>query len=207
MTSNDTNDLNDLNTMTKLIFATNNQHKVDEIKCIVDDAYEVISLKDAGIAIDIPEPHETLEANAAEKSKTIYNLTGQNCFGEDTGLEVDALNGAPGVRSARFAGEEKNFEDNIQKLLLLLHEVKDRAAKFRTVISLMLNSDTHLFEGICEGSIAAAPAGENGFGYDSVFIPSGAAKTFAQMTLEEKNFYSHRKKATDRLLSFLKMQS
>lgn len=189
--------------MNKLIFATNNQHKVDEIKSVTGDLFTVISLKEAGINIDIPEPHDTLEANASEKSKTIYKITGENCFSEDTGLEVEALNGAPGVKSARYAGEGKNNNDNIIKLLKALQGCENRKARFRTVISLMIDDAEHLFEGICEGHINYEPKGEKGFGYDSVFIPSGQVKTFAEMQAEEKNLYSHRRKAMSQLLSFL----
>lgn len=189
--------------MPKLIFATNNQYKVEEISAIVGDDYDVVSLKEAGINIDIPEPHDTLEANASEKSRTIYRLTGENCFSEDTGLEVDALNGAPGVRSARFAGEGKDFDANVQKLLQMLGDNDNRKARFRTVISLILNGEEHLFEGISEGAITFFPKGEKGFGYDPVFIPSGASKTFAEMSLQEKNMHSHRQRATAKLLAFL----
>jgi XTP/dITP diphosphohydrolase len=189
--------------MESIIFSTNNQHKVDEIKTIVGDLYHIITLKDAGIEIDIPEPHDTLEANAREKSKTIFALTGKNCFGEDTGLEVEGLNGEPGVKSARYAGDGRNFSDNVKKLLSNLHNSKNRNARFRTVISLMLNGKEYLFEGVCEGTICEAPSGEGGFGYDPVFIPQGANITFADMSIEEKNFYSHRQKATSKLISFL----
>ncbi len=189
-----------------LIFATNNQHKVDEIKVVVPDHFQILSLKEAGIDIDIPEPFITLEANATEKSTTIYRLTHQNCFSEDTGLEVDALNGAPGVKSARFAGEGRNFQDNIDKLLTLLTHIEYRGARFKTVASLIWNGKEHQFIGICEGRITESPRGINGFGYDSVFIPEGSTKTFAEMNMEEKNSYSHRKKAVDQLVDFLNAQ-
>lgn len=189
--------------MQSIIFATNNQHKVDEIKAVVGGSYDIITLKDAGIDIDIPEPHGTLEANATEKSKTIYHLTGKNCFSEDTGLEVEALNGEPGVRSARYAGEGKSSVDNVNKLLNNLIDQSNRKARFRTVISLTLEGKEYLFEGICEGIITTKREGQEGFGYDPIFIPAGATKTFASMTLEEKNQYSHRKKATAQLLAFL----
>ena len=189
--------------MQNLIFATNNQNKVDEIKNIVGDLYNVISLKDAGIDIDIPEPHNTLHENATEKSKTIYQLTQQNCFSEDTGLETEALNGEPGVRSARYAGEQKSFDANVDLLLDNLKNNANRNARFRTVISLILHGEEFLFEGICKGSIINEKKGSFGFGYDPVFMPEGADKTFAQMTLTEKNIYSHRKKAVTLLLHFL----
>ncbi|WP_033410887.1 RdgB/HAM1 family non-canonical purine NTP pyrophosphatase [Segetibacter koreensis] len=189
--------------MNKLIFATNNENKVAEIKSIIGDLFNVVSLKDSGIEKDIPEPHETLEENASEKSWTIYNLTGENCFSEDTGLETEALNGEPGVKSARYAGEGRSFTDNIQKLLTLLNGVENRKARFRTVISLIIDGQEHLFSGSCEGHIGLEPKGEKGFGYDPVFIPVGDTRTFAEMSLEDKNIYSHRKKATAQLLSFL----
>ncbi len=189
--------------MTKLIFATNNQHKVEEIQSAIGGAVEVISLRQAGIDIDIPEPHDTLEANASEKSRTIYRLTGPVGVSEDTGLETEALNGEPGVLSARYAGEEKSFEKNIEKLLNKLSSHSNRKAKFRTVISLILDGKEHLFEGICEGEIISSPRGSKGFGYDPVFVPVGSDRSFAEMTLEEKNKYSHRKKAADKLVAFL----
>lgn len=186
-----------------LIFATNNAHKVEEIQSAIGNILEVISLKQAGIDIDIPEPHDTLEANASEKSSAIHRLTRQNCFSEDTGLEVAALGGEPGVKSARYAGEGRSAEDNIEKLLARLQGKKDRNARFRTVISLILDDKEHLFEGICEGRILEAPSGRQGFGYDPVFVPDGSTRTFAEMSLEEKNIYSHRRKAADKLVSFL----
>jgi len=148
----------------KLIFATNNQHKVQEIQAAINDRFEVISLEAAGIHIDIPEPYDTLEANASEKSWTIHRLTGANCFSEDTGLEVEALSGEPGVKSARYAGENRAFEDNIKKLLEKLGNNSNRKAKFRTVISLILNEKEYLFEGVCEGVITIEKKGTEGFG-------------------------------------------
>lgn len=189
--------------MTKLIFATNNQHKVEEIKSLIGSRFDVVSLKEAGIDINIPEPYDTLEANASQKSQTIYRLTGQNCFGEDTGLETEALNGEPGVKSARYAGEGKNSNDNIEKLLEALNGIKNRKAHFRTVISAIINGEEQLFSGTCEGDIAFEPKGKTGFGYDSIFIPKGDTRTFAEMSLEEKNIFSHRKKAVAQLLVFL----
>ncbi|MDP4248335.1 MAG: RdgB/HAM1 family non-canonical purine NTP pyrophosphatase, partial [Bacteroidota bacterium] len=190
-----------------LLFATNNQHKVDEIQNAIGRSIEVISLRQAGIDIDIPEPHDTLEANASEKSATIYRLTGMNCFSEDTGLEVAALQGEPGVHSARYAGEGRSFGKNIEKLLHNLEGCRDRRARFRTVISLILEGKEYLFEGICEGSILDKPAGDKGFGYDPVFVPFGAGRSFAEMTLAEKASYSHRRKAADQLVAFLRSQS
>jgi XTP/dITP diphosphohydrolase len=187
----------------KLIFATNNQHKIDEIKNVVGNKFEILTLKEAGININIPEPHDTLEANAREKSTTIYQITNTNCFSEDTGLEVDALNGEPGVKSARYAGDDKLFVNNIDKLMKKLGKSENRTARFRTVISLLIDGKESLFEGICEGVIGYEPKGNGGFGYDSVFIPKSESRTFAEMDMDEKNVYSHRKKATIKLLAYL----
>jgi len=189
-----------------LIFASNNLHKVEEINSIIGDSFTVISLKEAGIAIDIPEPHDTIEANASEKSATIYRLTGKNCFGDDTGIEVKALNGEPGVKSARYAGDEKNFAANVDKLLNKLESIEDRSAQFKTIISLMWNGEEYLFEGIIKGQIINEYRGTNGFGYDPVFVPEGSEKTFGEMQLAEKNVFSHRRKAMDKLIAFLKQQ-
>ena len=189
--------------MERLIFATNNQHKVDEIKHLVGDLFNVVSLKEAGISIDIPEPHNTLEENAHEKSKVIHALTGENCFSEDTGLEVEALKGAPGVKSARYAGDAQNSEQNLVKLLEDMRDIKDRKARFRTVISLILNGVEKQFEGICEGTILTQPEGAKGFGYDPIFVPQGETRSFAEMDVEEKIKLSHRTKATAQLLAFL----
>ena len=190
-----------------LIFATNNQHKVDEIKNIIGNQYHIITLKDAGIDIDIPEPYDTLEENASEKSSVIYKLTGSDCFSEDTGLEIEALNGEPGVKSARYAGEGKSFEKNIEKLLDNMQGIENRSAQFRAVLSLIINGTEHKFEGICTGTILAHTQGEGGFGYDPIFLPSGAERTFAEMEMVEKNRYSHRKKAMDKLVHFLNTTS
>ena len=187
----------------KFIFATNNQHKADEIRQVLNGYITILTLQEAGILKDIPEPHDTLEANASEKSGVIYELTGKDCFSEDTGLEVAALDGEPGVKSARYAGEKSTGEENIIKLLDKMKGVKDRAARFRTVISLRMSGKETLFEGICEGLITEEKKGDKGFGYDPVFIPGGAGKTFAEMDMQEKNRYSHRKKATGKLVAFL----
>ena len=192
--------------MLSIIFATNNPNKIEEIQSAIGDQIRVITLKEAGIDIDIPEPHPTLEENASEKSKTIHALTSLNCFSEDTGLEVASLNGEPGVLSARYAGEEKSFEKNIDKLLANLGTTTDRSARFRTVISLIWAGKEYLFEGICEGTITTERNGRNGFGYDPVFLPSGTNRTFAEMSMDEKNQVSHRKKAADKLVEFLKNQ-
>lgn len=189
--------------MTKLIFATNNQHKVAELRSLTGPTFDIITLQEAGIDIDIPEPHNTLEANATEKSQTIHRLTKQNCFSEDTGLEVEALNGEPGVKSARYAGDGRDFQQNIDKLLAKLKGNTNRLAQFRTVISLIYANKEYQFEGICKGKITEDQKGNKGFGYDPVFIPDGADKCFAEMTMEEKNQYSHRQKAVTQLIQFL----
>lgn len=187
----------------QLIFATNNQNKINEIKKVVSEEINILTLKQAGIDIDIPEPYDTLQENAATKSKTIFEITGKNCFSEDTGLEVNALGGAPGVKSARYAGEPANDGANIQKLLTELEGKEDRSAQFRTVISLILDEKECFFEGICTGTITTEARGSNGFGYDPVFVPDGSDKTFAEMNMDEKNIFSHRKKATKKLVAFL----
>lgn len=189
--------------MDSIIFATNNQHKADEVRSVLGKRFNILTLKEAGIDIDIPEPHDTLEANATEKSKTIFTLTNKNCFSEDTGLEVEALNGEPGVKSARYAGEDRSFDDNIDKLLANLRSAHNKAARFRTVISLLLDGKEYYFEGICPGKIISERKGGNGFGYDPVFIPDGSDKTFAEMDMSEKNKFSHRKKAMEKLINFL----
>lgn len=186
-----------------IVFATNNQHKVDEIRAAVPKNFSIISLKEAGIDIDIPEPHDTLQENASEKARTIHRLTHSNCFSEDTGLEVYSLGNEPGVHSARYAGEDKSFDKNIDKLLSKLDGSSDREARFRTVICLLLGENEHFFEGVCEGIIISERRGNMGFGYDPVFIPSGSGKTFAEMTMDEKNRFSHRRKAMDKLVTFL----
>jgi XTP/dITP diphosphohydrolase len=187
----------------KIIFATNNQNKVAEVRTVLQGAFEVISLKEGGVDIDIPEPYDTLEENAATKSKTIHQLTGKDCFSEDTGLFVNALNGEPGVKSARYAGEPVSNKLNIQKLLLKMQTIENRKAHFRTVVSLILNETEYQFDGVCEGVILNEKRGDQGFGYDAVFLPDGSDKSFGEMTLEEKNKFSHRKKAINKLLAFL----
>jgi XTP/dITP diphosphohydrolase len=190
--------------MEQLIFATNNQHKVQEIRNVLGNDFTIITLKEAEIDIDIPEPFDTLEANASEKSGTIFKLTGNNCFSEDTGLFVKALNGQPGVKSARYAGESATFEENIVKLISNMKGIEDRSAFFKTIISLRLDGKEYQFEGICEGSLINAQMGCKGFGYDPVFKPNGSNKTFAQMEMVEKANFSHRRKAMDKLIDFLK---
>jgi XTP/dITP diphosphohydrolase len=189
--------------MKSIIFATNNEHKVSEIRSFLHEDWNIITLKEEGIFMDIPEPHFTLEENAREKSLTIFQLTGQDCFSEDTGLETEALNGAPGVFSARYAGEPSSSEANIEKLLNALKGIDNRKARFRTVISIYLGGQELQFEGICNGTIAHEKMGGSGFGYDPIFVPDGASTSFANMTSAEKNSYSHRKKAMGKLIQFL----
>ncbi|HEV8083288.1 MAG TPA: RdgB/HAM1 family non-canonical purine NTP pyrophosphatase [Chitinophagaceae bacterium] len=190
--------------MATLVFATNNINKVKEVKSLLTDNFNIQTLSEAGINIDIPEPYDTLEENAAEKAQVIYKLTGYDCFAEDTGLEVNILNGEPGVKSARYAGEERSFVNNINKLLAKMENEKDRTASFKSIICLIINGSQILFEGICKGTIIADRRGIMGFGYDPVFVPDGAEKTFAEMSLLEKNNFSHRKKAVEKLIEYLK---
>jgi XTP/dITP diphosphohydrolase len=192
--------------MYTLIFATNNAHKIAEIQSLVGPDFSIIDMKSAGIDIDIPEPHHTLNENALEKAQTIFNITQTNCFSEDTGLEIEALNGAPGVKSARYAGEDRNFQANIDKVIDQLKNMENRKAQFRTVICLIWEGQTHYFEGICKGHISIRMQGEKGFGYDPIFIPEGSKKSFAEMSMEEKNRFSHRQKAVTQLFEFLRKQ-
>ncbi len=185
------------------VFATNNHNKVKEIRSLLGSEFSIITLQEAGIDIDIPEPHDTLEANAREKSTVIFNMTGKNSFSEDTGLEIDALNGEPGVLSARYAGDQKSAADNIEKVLRLMKDKPGRSARFRTVISLILDGREHQFEGVAEGVILRDKQGGEGFGYDPIFQPEGSGKSFAEMELAEKNRYSHRAKAFKKLITFL----
>ena len=188
----------------ELTFATNNAHKVEELRAVLPAGFQILSLKEAGIDRDIPEPFNSLEANAREKARVIHELTGGDCFSEDTGLEVAALGGAPGVHSARYAGEDRSPTANTDKLLRELDGTEDRSARFRTIICLCLAGTCHEFEGICPGSITAAPRGTGGFGYDPVFVPEGGdGRTFAEMSLAEKGRFSHRRKALEKLVAFL----
>ena len=158
--------------MYTLVFATNNQHKVDEIQSLVGNDFKIIPLKEAGITIDIPEPHDNLKDNAAEKARTIHALTQKNCFSEDTGLEIDFLKGARGVKSARYAGEHRDFQANIDKVLHELNNTTNRVARFRTVICLIWENKEYYFEGLCSGTITTEMHGEKGFVYDPIFIPT-----------------------------------
>jgi XTP/dITP diphosphohydrolase len=187
----------------KLIFATNNQHKLKEISHLLGTSFKLVSLSDIQFNEDIPENFPTLEENALFKARFINKLTGMNVFADDTGLEIDALNGKPGVHSARFAGPAKNFDANIDKVLLLLGGKNERRARFRTVIALIIDNNEYLFEGRISGTITRERRGKNGFGYDPVFIPEGREITFAEMSLDEKNMISHRAEAFTRLKAFL----
>ncbi len=187
----------------KIVFATNNQHKLEEIRKAIGNKHEIVSLKEIGFEKDIPETHDTLEGNASEKSAHIYNQYKLNCFADDTGLEIDILNGEPGVYSARYAGENPSFEDNMNKVLEKMKAETNRSARFRTVISLIINGNETQFEGICPGTIMTEKYGESGFGYDPIFMPNGYQETFAELSLEVKNKISHRGLATDKLIDFL----
>lgn len=189
--------------MRKIIFATNNAHKLEEISSILDDDYRVITLKDCGITEDIPENEPTIEGNALAKARYVHRRTRLDCFADDTGLEVDALDGAPGVHSARYATDGHDFEANIDLLLKNLAGINDRKARFRTVIALILDGKEFLFEGIVTGTILEERAGSGGFGYDPLFVPDGHTETFAQMSPEAKNLISHRGRAVRKLTAFL----
>lgn len=188
---------------TEIVFATGNSHKISEVAAILPGNIRLIGLTEIGCTEELPETTPTLEGNAEQKARYVCDKYHVNCFAEDTGLEIEALNGAPGVYSARYAGPQKDDAANRMRVLEQLAGVQHRKARFRTVIALILQSRLHLFEGIAEGHIAWEPAGEGGFGYDSIFIPLGETRTFAQMSAVEKNAISHRAKATALLSAFL----
>lgn len=187
----------------KLVLASNNKNKIVEIQSILPDTIKILSLEDIGCFEDIPETAETIEGNAILKANYVTEKYGYNCFADDSGLEVDVLNGEPGVYSARYAGNQKNDEDNINKLLIKLSDKKNRKAHFKTVIALNLNKHVHLFTGIAKGEIIQNRKGDNGFGYDPIFQPEGYDRTFAEFSLQEKSAISHRAKAVKELVSFL----
>lgn len=189
--------------MMKIVFATNNAHKLDEVRQVVGDKFALVSLRECGIVEDIPENEPTLEGNALAKVRYIYERTGADCFADDTGLEVDALGGEPGVRSARYATDGHDDEANKRLLLERLQGVENRAAQFRTAVALIMGGKEYLFEGIVRGRIATEQHGEGGFGYDPLFVPEGYDRTFAQMSAEEKNAISHRGRAVRKLAEFL----
>lgn len=189
--------------MKKIVFATNNPHKLREIRAIIHDETEVLSLADIGCHVDIPETAETLEGNALIKAHYVYDNYGYDCFADDTGLEVEALNGEPGVRTARYAGEEQDSKANMRKLLREMEGKTNRTARFRTAIALIQKGEEHLFSGEVRGVISTTPLGDKGFGYDPVFVPEETGMTFAQMGEDAKNHISHRARAVAKLMEYL----
>jgi len=187
----------------KIVFATNNKHKLEEIKAAVGKQFEILSLKNIGCNEDITESANTLEGNATIKSKYIFNKYGKNCFADDTGLEIEALNGEPGVYSARYAGSGHDHQKNMDKVLKNLKEEANRKARFRTVISLIIDDKETLFEGIVKGNILTERHGDKGFGYDPIFQPEGFKISFAEMDLNKKNEISHRGRAIQKLIKYL----
>ena len=190
--------------MMKLVFATNNQHKIYEVRNMLGENFELVSLDDIGCTEEIAETSKTLEGNASQKAHYIYDNYGLNCFADDTGLEVEALGMAPGVYSARYAGPQRNSIDNMNRLLAELDKIKNRKARFRTVISLIINGNEMFFEGIVDGEILHQPIGQLGFGYDPIFRPEGFSTSFAEMDLVLKNSISHRGRAFEKLIHYLK---
>lgn len=191
--------------MRTLVFATNNLHKLEEIRFMAGEKLNIIGMQEAGLCVDIPETGTTLKENAEIKADFLWNAIGKDCFSDDTGLEVDALGGLPGVFSARYAGDGHDFEANINKLLLNLRENHHRNARFKTVICLILHGEKFFFEGVVEGRIIEQRIGLGGFGYDSVFIPDGYDQTFAQLSAEEKNSISHRRNAFKKMLQAIEL--
>lgn len=190
----------------KIVFASNNKNKINEISQQLPKTIEVVSLADIGCTEDIPETGQTIESNASIKANYVTEKYGLPCFADDTGLEVEALDGEPGVYSARYAGEGKNDDKNMALVLAKLDQESDRKARFKTVIALNINNEKHLFTGIVNGNITQEKIGTNGFGYDPIFVPEGFAETFAQMTIEQKNEISHRGKAVEQLVKYLSQQ-
>lgn len=191
----------------KLVFATNNRHKLEEISRLLEGQHEIISLSEIDCHEDIPEDHDTIEGNALQKAQYIKEHFGYDCFADDTGLEIEALDNRPGVYSARYAGPAKNSRDNMQKVLAEMQGITNRKACFRTVIALIFNGKEYFFEGRVDGHILVEPQGEGGFGYDPIFQPNGFPVSFAEMPIDEKNKISHRGKATQQLCEFLKNQN
>jgi len=187
----------------KLVFATGNQNKAKEIQKLMPSSIQILSLNDISCLEEIPETQATIEGNASQKAFYVFEKYGYNCFADDTGLEVEALNGRPGVLSARYAGEGKDANANMDKILSELNDIENRSARFKTVISLVIEGKQRLFEGVVNGRIAYNKKGEKGFGYDPIFIPEGFDKTYAEMSLDEKNKISHRALAVKKLISFL----
>lgn len=191
----------------ELVFCTNNKHKLSEVAQIIGGKINYMTLDDIHFYDEIPEPYETLEENSFTKANQVFQFSGKNCFAEDTGLFIEALNGEPGVYSARYAGEPSDAEKNILKVLDQLQGITNRSAFFKTIITLILDGISHQFEGVCKGSIALQKMGEHGFGYDPVFIPEGASKSFAQQSADEKNAISHRRNAFEKMAKFLSQYS
>ena len=191
----------------KLLFATSNQNKAREIQNLLPKDFQIITLNDIDLKEDIPETAPTIEGNAIQKTEYIINNFGIDCFADDTGLEIEALNGEPGVYSARYAGEAKDSDDNMNLVLEKLKNTSNRNARFKTVISLSINKEMHLFEGLVEGRIRASKVGTLGFGYDPIFEPENCGRTFAEMSMEEKNSMSHRGRAFEKMISYLKNSS
>jgi XTP/dITP diphosphohydrolase len=187
----------------KLIFATHNKNKAFEIQKLLPDTFQVLTLDDLNFHDEIPENEPTIELNSAFKANFVFNRFEENCFADDTGLEIEFLNGRPGVHSARYAGIERNSDANINLVLREMLDAKNRKARFKTVITLILNDKQHIFEGIVNGTIISEKRGENGFGYDPIFIPENESKTFAEMNLSEKNKFSHRARALEKMIHFL----
>jgi len=193
--------------MLKLVFATNNKNKIKEIKHLIGNSIELLSLEDIGCFEDIPETSDTIQGNAIQKAKYVYDNYGYNCFADDTGLEIEVLNGEPGVYSARYAGEQKNPEDNMNKVLEKLKEESNRNAQFKTVMTLIINGEMTCFEGIVKGEMTCVRSGNEGFGYDPIFKPKGYDITYSEMNLELKNKISHRALATHKLIEHLQKMS
>ncbi|MEA5138821.1 non-canonical purine NTP diphosphatase [Arcicella rigui] len=192
--------------MKKLCFATNNSHKVEEVQAVLGNRFELSTLKQIGCNEELPETGNTLEANSLQKASYLFDNYQVNCFADDTGLEVTALNGEPGVYSARYAGEQRSHSDNINLLLKNLSGKTDRSAQFRTVITLIIDGKVEQFEGVVKGEIIETLRGNEGFGYDPIFIPEGFDRTFAEMSMEEKGKISHRGRAFEKLVQFLNQQ-
>jgi XTP/dITP diphosphohydrolase len=189
--------------MKKLVFATNNLHKLEEVRAILEPDYQIVSLSELGCFDDIPETAVTLEGNALLKAQYIYEKFGLDCFADDTGLEIETLNGEPGVYSARYAGEDCVAENNMKKVLHLMDNAQNRRASFRTVIALIESGEHRFFEGKIEGAITKSPQGNHGFGYDPIFVPNGFDQSFAELSSEQKNEISHRALAIKKLVEYL----
>ncbi len=189
--------------MTKLCIASNNRHKIEEISQAVGNQFQIVSLQEIGCLEELPETHETIEENALEKAEYVWNHYQVNCFADDSGLEIEALNGEPGVHTAYYGGPERDANKNMDLVLSKMQNVHNRKARFRTCIALIMNGKKHLFEGYVDGTILTEKRGNGGFGYDPLFVPNGYDKTFAELTIEEKGSMSHRAMAVQKLLNFL----